>query len=281
MSSNFRKSVIAKKLIRYSANIYRPILRDNGKAAVIANSVPKSGTHLLVQILEALPDVRDWANFIASTPSLTLKETKGSTSAKRLHNLASRELVGAHLFYSEEIRAAIKERGILHYFIYRDPRDIVISEVNYLTKMNRWHRLHRVLNKMDTLREGYLFSINGDTSNSDYYFPDINERYKRFEPWIDDASVMAIRFEDLRGSDSHKLIRAIVEKHWIAYSESYDLDLAVEKAIKNVNPKRSHTFRKGAFGAWRDVFDDELKDTFKERAGDLLIRLGYETDHNW
>ena len=134
---NYRKSILAKKTLRYTSALLRPFLKRGASTPILANSFPKSGTHLLVQILEALPDVRDWANFIASTPSLTLKETKGSTSAKRLHNLGSGELVGSHLFYSEEIRAAIKERGILHYFIYRDPRDIVVSEVNYLTKMNR------------------------------------------------------------------------------------------------------------------------------------------------
>lgn len=281
MSLNFRKSVIAKKLIRYSTNLYRPILRDNGKAAVIANSVPKSGTHLLVQILEALPDIRDWANFIASTPSLNLKETKGSVSARRLHNLASGELVGAHLFHSEEVRAAIKERGILHYFIYRDPRDIIVSEVNYLTKMNRWHRLHKIFRGFENINDGYRYSIVGEPNQSKFYYPNIAERFARYEPWISDPSVVALKFEDLRGPEALTWVRHIVKAHWSANAESYDLEVAMLKCYKNINPERSHTFSQGRSGGWRNAFDEELKDLFKEVAGDLLIRLGYEKDHNW
>ena len=40
-------------------------------------------------------------------------------------------------------------------------------------------------------------------------------------------------------------------------------------------------FRKGVAGDWRDVFTEEDKRCFKEEAGDLLIKLGYEKDDSW
>jgi len=43
---------------------------------------------------------------------------------------------------------------------------------------------------------------------------------------------------------------------------------------------KSH-YRKGTPGDWVNHFTDEHKRLFKERHGDLLIRLGYETDRNW
>jgi hypothetical protein len=46
-------------------------------------------------------------------------------------------------------------------------------------------------------------------------------------------------------------------------------------------PKRSHTFSQGKSGGWKNAFDKELKDLFKEVMGYLLIRFGYEKDHNW
>jgi hypothetical protein len=39
--------------------------------------------------------------------------------------------------------------------------------------------------------------------------------------------------------------------------------------------------RKGVAGDWRNVFTEEDKRVFKEVAGDLLIKLGYETDDSW
>lgn len=43
----------------------------------------------------------------------------------------------------------------------------------------------------------------------------------------------------------------------------------------------SSFFRKGVVGDWRNVFSDRDKLIFKERAGSLLIRLGYEEDNRW
>ena len=278
---NYRKSILAKKTLRYTSALWRPLLKRGVSTPILANSFPKSGTHLLVQILETLPDVRDWANFIASTPSFTLRESDDSVLANRLNTLASGELVGAHLFHSEKARAAIKERSILHYLIYRDPRDIIVSEVYYLTKMNRWHRLHKTFRGFENINDGYRYSIVGEPNQSKFYFPNIAERFARYEPWISDPSVVALKFEDLRGPEALIWVRHIVKTHWSANAESYDLEAAVLKCSENINPERSHTFNKGTSGGWKVAFDDELKGLFKEVTGDLLIRMGYEKDNNW
>ena len=52
----------------------------------------------------------------------------------------------------------------------------------------------------------------------------------------------------------------------------------LERAI---TPKKSGTFRKGQPGNWRQHFSEANKALFKEQAGDLLLRLGYETDNDW
>ena len=40
-------------------------------------------------------------------------------------------------------------------------------------------------------------------------------------------------------------------------------------------------YRKGKRGDWRNHFSEAHKVVFKEKYGDLLIKLGYETDKNW
>lgn len=129
---------------------------------MIANSIPKSGTHLLTQALEVLPAIHDWGNFFASTPSFTMREIEALRMAQRIRGLARNELVSGHMFYALEVHEAIKEKSAVHYFIYRDPRDVLVSKVKYLTSMNRWHRLHRVFKRMRTDEERLLFSIRGD-----------------------------------------------------------------------------------------------------------------------
>jgi hypothetical protein len=43
----------------------------------------------------------------------------------------------------------------------------------------------------------------------------------------------------------------------------------------------SSFFRKGVAGDWQNVFTEKDKEIFKEMAGDLLIKLGYEHDKEW
>jgi len=43
----------------------------------------------------------------------------------------------------------------------------------------------------------------------------------------------------------------------------------------------SSFFRKGVAGDWRNVFTEEDKRIFKQAAGGLLIKLGYEEDSDW
>jgi hypothetical protein len=44
---------------------------------------------------------------------------------------------------------------------------------------------------------------------------------------------------------------------------------------------RTSHMRKGVAGDWQNHFTPELTTAFKERFGDLLIRLGYERDGSW
>ncbi|MGH8914193.1 MAG: hypothetical protein ACRDZM_06725, partial [Acidimicrobiia bacterium] len=60
-------------------------------------------------------------------------------------------------------------------------------------------------------------------------------------------------------------------------SQQFSLDRVVAKEGAE---GRSHV-RSGRTGEWREVFTDDHKSHFKEAGGDLLIRLGYETDDTW
>lgn len=40
-------------------------------------------------------------------------------------------------------------------------------------------------------------------------------------------------------------------------------------------------YRKGIAGDWMNTFTEKDKRVYKETAGDLLVRLGYEFDNDW
>jgi hypothetical protein len=51
--------------------------------------------------------------------------------------------------------------------------------------------------------------------------------------------------------------------------------------VQSIQPKKSRTFRSGKTGAWHEYFSEEHKKLFKDVAGDLLVRLGYEKNNDW
>lgn len=245
---------------------------------VFVNSIPKSGTHLLTQIAEGLASNDDWGTFLASTPSRTMREIPAVRLRRKLQQLAPGETARGHLFWHPLLANQFDVGGIVSYFIYRDPRDVALSEAQYLRSMNRFHRMHRVFKDLSP-DEALLLSINGwpDAASQDVYFPNIGIRYRRYLGWRSHAATLAIRFEDLRGEDSHMWIRRIVG-HYVAASghNESDADGMVSSATNAINPSKSHTYRQGRVGGWRDTYRREHLDAFHAVSGSLLAELGYE-----
>lgn len=286
---NWRKSVVLKKSFRYMMNVprvYQKTLSSPddyfSNPIILANSFPKSGTHLLIQILQAFPGMKDWGNFLASTPSLTFKEISEFKMCNRISGLAPGELVSAHLFYSQKIEKGLDDKNAVHFFIYRDPRDVVISEAHYLSFANKWHRLSKYFKQIDSMEERIQLSIKGfEPENAPLDYGNIKLRYDRYKNWINSRNVFPIKFEDLIGKDVEDKISDMVCFYSKRTNLDFDIQRCIENAFKNIDPKKSHTFREGKTSAWKQTFTHSHKTAFKEVAGDLLIELGYEKNYDW
>jgi hypothetical protein len=92
--------------------------------------------------------------------------------------------------------------------------------------------------------------------------------------------VLSVRFEDLIEDRTAALNRII--DHLLVRTDLRAPREAVLDAVQHsINPKTSRTFRSGKTGEWRKYFTEQHKVMFKDAAGDLLIRLGYERDRDW
>lgn len=250
---------------------------------VLANSFPKSGTHLLDQILEALPNQRNYGEFLSSmTSSFQFRRATDEQSAAALRTAVPGELVRSHLFCEPATADAITATRFVHYFIYRDPRDVALSEAHYYRTINRWHRLHKHFAAAESLEAAIELAIAGlPELTPEIYYPPIGQRFEHYAGWIGRDDVFAVKFSDLTSERQGELLRQMAD--FYAQRTTADVDAAAiaDAMAGSVDPSRSHTYRKGSSGGWQASFTDRHRELFKEHCGDVLVTYGFETDKDW
>lgn len=254
-----------------------------GWPILLGISFPKSGTHLLDQILLGFSSVAPFSRRLHSFYA----EYEGASGRKRtpeqvicwLDSLRPRDIASAHLFARPEVVTRVCSPAFVPYFIFRDPRDVAVSHVFYVTDMEPDHVHHDFYRSLPDFDARLEVSILG-RPDAEVEFPDIAGRFAPYLGWLDQPSVLKIHFEDLiqaRAATLHRII-----EHFLALVPlQTDRGLLIASLEASINPKKSPTFRSGKAGEWKKYFTDAHKRIFKDVAGDLLIRLGYEKDRDW
>ena len=138
------------KLIRRAYRRYLDALKFGSPTDVpiiFANSFPKSGTHLLIQVLQGFVDLGPVID--SGMPAVVTFD--GPTGQQRpldhilrdLQFLEPGDIVYGHLHAFPEVVTELICEDVAVYFIYRDLRDVVISHVHYVTEMESQHVHHQ------------------------------------------------------------------------------------------------------------------------------------------
>ena len=279
--------------IVYQTEKRRQSLRFRGQShdlpALLGISFPKSGTHLLDQILLGFANIAPYGKRLHSFYA----EYEGESGVKRspekalrwLDSLGQRDVASAHLFARPDAVARVISPNFIPYFIFRDPRDVVVSHVFYVTEMEKRHVHHAYYQSLPDFNARLKVSILG-RPDADVEFPNIAERFAPYMDWLDQPEVLAIHFEDLI-QDRVQTLNRIID-HFLARvplqissPRGASRQLIQESLESSIDPTKSPTFRSGKTGEWRKHFTEEHERVFKEVAGGLLIRLGYEEDFDW
>lgn len=249
----------------------------------LMSSVPKSGTHLLHQILNGIPnitnDIRDLEKkfFIDHHPQ---NSSIYKDHLYRLAYLQPNEFGIGHIFHSDEYAYMLKRLELKHIFIYRDPRDVLISLIHFIPKYWNEHPLYNDFNESIVTNAERIETLILGVEDK---WPNFDAWNRPFYNWITDSNTLAISFEELMISKDSQ--RECMKKIISYLFEDKKPPLPLEKMITlmedNINPGKSRTFREGKIASWREEFDDKTKEMFKKVAGNLLIDFGYERNHNW
>lgn len=263
---------------------------SKNKQLIICNSYPKSGTHLLYQILYSLSEFNKWDDIVSVQALCGIMNTASHLRWK-LGSAPNNSIVRSHLMNCQEIESILQEFDYKMIFIYRDLRDVAISHARWITKEPRifLHPYYLQLNNFDLQLMSSIKGVPvGTPLGSNISQPDIGQDFIRWKEWINKPTALAVKFEDLvgeRGGGCEKNRIETIKK----ITEYLKVNLSSKEINQNftsidMNPEESHTYRKGGkgkLGGWEKVFKTEHKTAFKQVAGDLLIELGYEKNLNW
>lgn len=258
---------------------------------VLMASFPKAGTHLMIGTLMRLRGLNRWPLALPNCdPVETFREP--------LAGMARNRFGVWHYGANDETLALAQELDLRVIVMLRDPRDIVVSFVDYVTHLDA-HVLHGYYRSLPDFKERARRAILGvpdevrrrDSAvawiakNNPTYpgISDLGACCRAFLGWTRHPHTLFVKYEDLVGEKGggsrerqRKTMSRIAEFIGIEYTAA-ELAGLCEKVY---NPK-SRTFNKGVSGRWREKFDDELKGLFKQTASRELVEMGYEQDDRW
>lgn len=251
--------------------------------AVVGNAMPKSGSHLIIQVLQGLTHLGPFVS--PGFPPLNRFEDNStlpeSAILANIRRMKSGDIAYGYLRAHEPFLSAFSAAGRAMVFVYRDPRDMLVSHVFYATQMHEGHGMHRYYTEvLQTMEERINAAIQGVTVSGSE-LPGVRERYDAYLGWLEQPGVLCLRFEDLilkRDAALGRLLDYLAERGFTPQTERAQ---AVEVLKQAIVPRKSGTFRKGKPGNWQEYFTPANKVLFKELAGELLVRLGYEKDNDW
>lgn len=270
---------------------------------VMANSIPKGGTHLLLRLIELL-NLKPhpfWigADLIRGRGEFFRKWRKGSFSnqvveigsevpvdigtqwlQKKLKKIPENCVFGAHCQYTPELSALLEAEYIKTICIVRDPRSIAVSHLDYV-KRSPGHFFHKHYMSLANDNARLSMSISGGQLGR-YKLESLGYRYEQYVDWAKKAGALIVRFEDLVGSkgggNDEQQRKAIADV--ISYL-SINLTEPEQNAVAEKLFGDTSTFRKGQIDSWKDELNEQQKVDVQRTAGKILIELGYELDDNW
>jgi hypothetical protein len=181
---------------------------------------------------------------------------------------------------TKENASFLTAAGRVNYFIYRDPRDMLVSQVFFATDMHGEHGMHDYYISLPDFGARLNVAITGIEKDG-LKMVSVSQRYEGVFQWLEQKNVMCIRFEDLINNRDTTLSAMLNEVEKTGYKIPTPREKALSVLEDAINPKKSHTFRSGKTGGWTQHFTEDHKKLFKEVSGDLLVRLGYEKNNDW
>ena len=260
------------------------------------NGFPKSGLHLLWT----------WALPFVAEPAFTPKPWTGTFQGnawttkwvdldnfeKRMEHLREGTYLKGHCGWSERIERFLWGSGVVHCFVYRDPRDVAVSQAYHILKADKEKDENGVIlhhpgaEDIRTMAQGDFGHILAACIAGYGPWAGVIERWELYAGWLDCGWTLCLRFEDMRHKayeTAQLMIRYVYGRmakvagfNLGLYQQDLDRGTRDLLELADKNRKNSPTYRKGQTGGWREHFTPDHIDLWREHdPTDWVTRLGY------
>jgi Sulfotransferase family len=197
--------------------------------------------------------------------------------------------------FMREVGAVYPEARVIH--IIRDGRDRTVSSMHRGWRRASQGYLHRLSSEELARGEALRENPRGMTETGVFTEERLRQAARHWNLLVgraveDGPALLGDRYAEVRYEDllEHpqeevgKLLRFLGVDTQESVVESCVSSASFEKLSRGRERGQedpSSFYRKGVAGDWKNYFTEEDGRVFKEEAGELLIRLGYEEDFDW
>jgi hypothetical protein len=186
-----------------------------------------------------------------------------------------------------ETHAICPEAKIVH--IIRDGRDVAVSWIYHARRHGHLHGgilSDEELERIETHPDGGIFTEERLREKASRWRDNVTQA-REDGPSLFGEGYVEVRYEDLLKRPEEEVGRLL--RFLDADASEQSVKRCVEKTnFENWTRGRRRgeedpgsLLRKGVAGDWQNVFTEGDKEIFKDEAGELLVRLGYEKDRRW
>ena len=225
-------------------------------------SIPKSGTHMLIGLLEAMGITRDHSQGYKPGMWSTVAEYNYHAPCKEFLSQEWVDPIGKNAFFRSP---AI--------FMYRNPMDVLASEFSWYQKADM--PFSNYLRTFPHEDEKILKLIDDDLA-----LGSIRERIMKYIGWIHFSNVMPVSYEELVGSRGGGSDDEQIKTIWSLQLKLHIPGDPYSFAEAVFNPK-SATFNKGTIGNHKAKFKPIHYERYKSLPQDFMEELGYVSGGGW
>jgi hypothetical protein len=240
---------------------------------IFINSVPKSGTHLLLQLVTGIPGIKTKSAVLnLEKLHIWIKNFKSEfANLEKLHvfnSLVPYEVVFGHVVYRESDHLFLQKSGIKQIFLYRDFRDNVVSAAYDVVNRNMGSSLYNFYENILNRRfEDLVTHIIEGIQHPSLNYEGIYKQFKPIFPWKDIPGILVLRYEDLVRSQEclYHSCKKILDYLYGNTLDENKKKYVIKLMMQNMNSKTSETFRKGSIGDLKTELNDRLKASLKNK----------------